>query len=257
MNHGRSQRTSSPALRHVRRLLTLTAVAVISAAAAILLPLIPTEDAQAQEPTPTATPSTIVRVSPTSQTVTAGTDVLVDIFVDNVASLAAYEFELAFQPNIVSFVSVTNGPFLGSTGRTVSCLPPLLGEGTVRFGCLTFGAPPPDGPSGSGLLATVRLSTSCSDSSPLDLNLANLSDALGASIPTSLQNGGVTITGGAVCPTPTPGPVGGISLDSDLRPLPLETAQPSTPPRAVVGIAAAACLLALGGAAWYARRQRA
>ena len=50
MNHTRSQRTSSPTLRRVRRLLSLSAVAVISAAAALLIPLIPTEDAQ--EPTP-------------------------------------------------------------------------------------------------------------------------------------------------------------------------------------------------------------
>ena len=54
-----------------------------------------------------------------------------------------------------------------------------------------------------------------------------------------------------------PPPVGGISLDSDLRSLPLETPQSSSPPWVVgVGIAGAACVFALGGAAWYARRRR-
>jgi len=63
-------------------------------------------------------------------------------------------------------------------------------------------------------------------------------------------------------PTPTPCPsegcpVGGIALDSDLRPLSLETTQPSSPPWAVFGIAAVAVgAAALGGGAWYVRRRR-
>ena len=59
-----------------------------------------------------------------------------------------------------------------------------------------------------------------------------------------------------ITPIPTvPPPVGGISLDSDLRALPLETASPdSSPWGVVVGTVAVACLVAVGGAAWYARR---
>ena len=52
-----------------------------------------------------------------------------------------------------------------------------------------------------------------------------------------------------------PPPVGGISLDSDLRPLPLETSQPSSLPWAWGIAVAAACLLVLGGAAWYKGRR--
>ena len=61
-------------------------------------------------------------------------------------------------------------------------------------------------------------------------------------------------------PAPTstpPPPVGGIAIDSGLRSLPLETASPDSSPRGIaVAIFAAACLLTLGGAVWYARRQR-
>ena len=58
-------------------------------------------------------------------------------------------------------------------------------------------------------------------------------------------------------PTPTVSLlVGGISLDSDLRPLPLETSQPDSSPWAVVAFAAAVFLLALGGVARYARLRR-
>ena len=55
---------------------------------------------------------------------------------------------------------------------------------------------------------------------------------------------------------PTSPSVGGISLDSDLRPLPLETTNPDSSPWGVaVGIVSAASLLAVGGAAWYARQR--
>ena len=41
---------------------------------------------------------------------------------------------------MVSFVSVANGPFLGSSGRLVDCEPPILTASTVQFSCSTRGA---------------------------------------------------------------------------------------------------------------------
>ena len=70
--------------------------------------------------------------------------------------------------------------------------------------------------------------------------------------PTATVTATATIT-----PTPPP-PVGGISQDSELRALPLETTDPVRSPwGVVVGIVAAVCLLAAAGAAWYARRRHA
>ena len=55
---------------------------------------------------------------------------------------------------------------------------------------------------------------------------------------------------------PTPAGVGGIALDSDLRALPLEATKPDNTPWGIaVAIVAAVSLLALGGAAWYAKRR--
>ena len=51
-------------------------------------------------------------------------------------------------------------------------------------------------------------------------------------------------------------PVGGIALDADLQPLPLETAEPSSSRwRIAVAIAAPASLVALGSVVWYSRRR--
>lgn len=89
-----------------------------------------------------------VEGAPASVT-TGGAAFDVQIKVAGVANLAAYEWQLAFDPNVVSFVSATDGGFLGSTGRAVSCQPPIvppnenLQPGNVRVGCASVGSTPP------------------------------------------------------------------------------------------------------------------
>ncbi|MCH8850454.1 MAG: hypothetical protein IIC89_06490 [Chloroflexi bacterium] len=65
-----------------------------------------------------------------------------------------------------------------------------------------------------------------------------------------------TATRGATPPTPLPSPVGGIAFEPDLRALALEAHEPSRYSTAVIVAitAAAAAFVALGGAAFYARR---
>jgi hypothetical protein len=139
-------------------------------------------------PTPTLDPETCptlehatMCVQPGSQTVTTGEEFTVDIVVNNVSELGAYEFEIHFDPIRLDFISVENGTFLGSTGRTVSCIAPLIGVGSVRYACATLG-PSPAGPSGSGVLATLTFSAVNAGSSDLPLVLASLADISGAEI---------------------------------------------------------------------------
>ena len=195
-----------PDVRTARRLVAhaLLLAALLVSVAAFWSLRFHSADVQAQQPTATPTPGTSMYVDPPAQTVAAGTDVVVEVRVTNVTNLGAYEFQLSYFGSALSFASITNGPFLGSTGRSVFCLSPQLDVGTVRFGCVTLGTGALA--SGSGLLATMRLSTaSCSTTSPLDLTIAGLSDELGNDIPTQAVDGSVTITGGSGdCPTPTP-----------------------------------------------------
>jgi len=184
------------------RLLRLTFAAVV--ALTILAASAVSRPASAQAPAATPTPGTLVRISPTSQSAVAPGEMVVDVVVDGVVDLAAYEFELSFAPDVLTFVAAGSGTFLGSTGRTVTCFHPLVDStsGTVRFACVTTGPTPP-GPSGSGVLATVRLGTSCTGSSPLLLKTALLSQPLGTGMPTQLQGGSADVTG-PPCRTPTP-----------------------------------------------------
>lgn len=175
-----------------------------------------------------ATTSTIVCVQPPSQVTETGAQFTVDVVVDQVVNLGAYEFTLAFDPAVVSFVGVARGPFLGSTGRSVNCLGPYPEDGAVRFACVTLGAEP-DGPSGTGLLATVTFSALAAGASVLDLTHVILADISGAPLPHTDLQGQVTVVVGS---TPTPCP-GGICPTATATPAPTSTSTPSLGPTVV------------------------
>jgi hypothetical protein len=67
--------------------------------------------------------------------------------------LGSFEFLIYYWGNIVN-VSVTEGPFLGSTGRGTECTT-TAGVNSLRFRCVSTGSKP--GPSGSGILAYIEV----------------------------------------------------------------------------------------------------
>ncbi|MEX0786025.1 MAG: cohesin domain-containing protein, partial [Dehalococcoidia bacterium] len=140
-------------------------------------------------PTPTATPIANVSIEPASQT-TGGPTASVDIEVQNATDLAAYTFTLTYDNTILSFVGVSNGGFLGSTGRTVDCPAPSQTATSFTFSCTTTGGQA--GPNGSGVLATVTFGTVANGVSPLTLTSVTLTDT--ASSPASPTTGGGSIT---------------------------------------------------------------
>jgi hypothetical protein len=73
---------------------------------------------------------------------------------NNQAGLGSFSFTITFDPAVASVLSVAQGAFLGSTERAVSCAAPVIASGSVTYGCSTTGTTP-DGPTGSGVLATV------------------------------------------------------------------------------------------------------
>jgi hypothetical protein len=200
--------------------------------------------------TPTAGPSptpggTLTRVEPDSQTVSIGDSFSVNIRIDNVANLGSYEWLLNFDPALVEFVSVINGPFLGSTGRTVFCPGAILDTGSVRFGCSTTGATPP-GPTGSGVLSTVTFSALAEGTSPLDLVWVQLSDPLAGDIPTAIHDGGVTVVPVATptatattVPTTAPPSSDSTAGTQEIEPSPSDSSDLSLVPRLLGGLTVA------------------
>jgi hypothetical protein len=109
---------------------------------------------------------TMLSVSPASQNVDVSADPFkVDIVVDNVQNLGAYEFTLRFDPAILEYIGASEKGFLKTTGRTQTCQPatPLQDandQGAIHMGCNTKdaqqgGTGGPAGPSGSAVLAAV------------------------------------------------------------------------------------------------------
>lgn len=210
-----------------RMLIALWPAAALVAAALLTSPA---SFAGAPTPTPAAPPGVPVeRVIPASQNVSLDQATFqVDITVEAVSNLGAYEVLLTFDSAAVAFVSAADGPFLGSTGRATSCTNPVVQTlpGTLRklqYGCGTFGAPPPPGASGAGVLATLQFAPLATGLTPLVLE-PSLSDPFGTDIPAFAYSGSADIQPGptatptqtftptpsptpcpgGVCPTPTP-----------------------------------------------------
>ena len=143
--------------------------------------------------TPTATVTSgagIVFVHPPTQTV-SGPTVSVDVKKAGVQDLGGYGFVLSWDETILTFVSVTDGLFLRSTGRTVTCPAPVIGVNSVTFGCNTTGAQP--GPNGAGILATVEFGTLSLGTSLASLSGVTLTDASGTPLSLTTNDGTITV----------------------------------------------------------------
>jgi len=188
---------------------------------------------------------TVTRVVSPSTWPAGGGSFEVQIRIENVANLGSYEWQMTFDPALLEVNSVTDGPFLTSTGRAAACeftAPPgrwqdLNGDtvpqedefilempaGNVRFGCASLGTA--EGPSGSGVLSIVTLSPLAEGVSNLDLAWVSLSEPeASVDIPTQRQGSCVAIGASATCAIPTVAP--------PATPLPPVTATPGGPTEA-------------------------
>jgi hypothetical protein len=153
---------------------------------------------------------------------------------ENVTNLGSYEFQLAFDPELLEFKGIENGQFLGSSGRSTACPPAIVGpdshfqleDGNVRFGCGTLGLTPP-GPDGSGVLAILTFSPRAAGAADLELVWVSLSDPNAGDISTQRQSGCVAVGAGTICVEPTVAPPAVPTPRS--TPPPTATATDSTP----------------------------
>jgi hypothetical protein len=176
-----------------------------------------------------------MKVVPASQTVdlSGGTFTLEIVAeqVDDPNGLAAFEFKLTYDPDIIRFVGVEAGPFLASTGRDARCVSArhrLAGSEDIQFGCVTNAQGPPWGPNGSGLLATVTFAPRAAGTTSLNM-APGMTKVIPAyelpdeNIAVVAQGGSVTVVGSGPEPTPKPDeptPVPVIEAPSNAPPAP-------------------------------------
>ena len=161
------------------------------------IPLAPVEAQNATLQNPT------VRVDPAQSVVDVGETFTITVMIDEASNLGGFQFDLLYVTTTVTVDSVALGGFLGSTGRTVGLVGPIIDNqaGRVSFGAWTAGSAP--GPNGTGALALITLTTQGAGISPLDLQGVLVLDTKAEHQTPTVEDGSV-VAGGAPTPTPTP-----------------------------------------------------
>lgn len=131
-----------------------------------------------------------------------GTDAIqIDIVVQNANAIGAWEIYLSYDITALEYLYWSQGPFLGSTGRTTQCFQ-VITENTLRLGCTSTGIEPP-GPSGDGVLASMFFRPRFSGGTCFSVLLVETAEVLGHALPTTSQTGCVIIIPHTATPTPT------------------------------------------------------
>ncbi|MCI0579851.1 MAG: cohesin domain-containing protein [Chloroflexi bacterium] len=143
------------------------------------------------------------------------------------APVSAFQFDLAYDPALLSFRYHDPGAFLGATGRQVVCPAVSATAGLIRLACASAG--PVAGPAGNGPLAVLVFQGTAEGTSNLTLSNAQVasSDRPPLSIPLTLQHSQVTI-GTPATQTPTPTNTTTPTATSTATPTATSTATPTT-----------------------------
>jgi len=140
----------------------------------------------------------ILSIAPSSSTVGAGSNVVLDVNIANVTDLFAFQFDLSFAPGTVSAASIVEGAFLAG-GGTTAFIPGTIDNvgGTIAATADTLIGPGP-GVNGSGTLVVLTLTGLAPGTNSIDFSSVFLLDSNLTGINSSLQSGSVTVTSTAV-----------------------------------------------------------
>jgi hypothetical protein len=149
--------------------------------------------------------ATTVSIEPATSSVTQFDSFTVDIAIADVTDLIGFQFDVTFDPLLLSVNDVTEGPFLPGGGVTFF----VPGDFTTTPGVISFtgdaliGLDP--GVTGSGVLAHILFTANAPGTATLTLSNVLLQDSTFAEIETALASGRVTVAESDE-PTPVPEP---------------------------------------------------
>jgi general secretion pathway protein D len=134
-----------------------------------------------------------IRVDPAAALTVVGGTADINVHIADVQDLYAYQFDIAYDPAVVSVVSITEGDFLAGGGSTLF-VPGSVDNtaGTIAFTANTLLSPVP-GVSGSGTLVTLRFAASGTGTSPVTLSNVVLLDSTLSEVAATVQNGSVSV----------------------------------------------------------------
>ncbi len=143
----------------------------------------------------------IVLVEPANATYNVGDTFSLNVAIDGAVDLFAFQFDLVFDPAVVSAAASSEGPFLGLGGLTFFVPGDATVPGTITSTANSLIGNVP-GVAGSGVLATVSFTALGPGSSGVTLSNVILLDSTFAAIAdTTLRNASVTVN--ARVPEPT------------------------------------------------------
>ncbi|MEX1254345.1 MAG: hypothetical protein WEE64_08385 [Dehalococcoidia bacterium] len=152
-----------------------------------------------------ASSTPIMRLQPSSIEVdnAPGTQFAVDVTIEKATNLGSFFVVVTFDQDFVEVVDYDLGPFLGSTGRAVTCQTVVIEPYRITVDCDTSGASPL-GPNGPGVLASITFAVRgvSVGESFFGWGACGASDIIG----TQIVNGNCTGAELFVIPPPTPSP---------------------------------------------------
>jgi hypothetical protein len=148
-------------------------------------------------PSPAAAQETAVVTGDAERVERNGEEIIrLDVSVENVSDLGAFEFIVAFDNELLSIAEdepFVEGPFLASSGRQTLCNVPVVDAGAARFECVTLGPEPREGATGSGLIASVFFDQRADGNATVQFTRAGLSTPPGESIPAEWVSGEIAV----------------------------------------------------------------
>lgn len=150
-----------------------------------------------------AFPDTIVSVQPVSSAVGSGSTFDLMINVSDVVDLYAWQFDISFDPTILSAQQILEGSFLSSAGSTFF-IPGFIDNttGTISFTADSL-VGSAEGVTGSGVLATVEFQSLSAGTSTVDLSNVGLLDSSLSDISSGAAGGTVKVSGVNAVPEPS------------------------------------------------------
>jgi general secretion pathway protein D len=141
----------------------------------------------------------MISVQPSTSNVMPGASFAIAINVSGVTNLSAFQFDLTFNPNVLSATSVVEGSFLSGAGSTFF-ISGTIGNGSIANIADTLIGPGP-GANGSGTLVIIYFSALRPGQSSINLSNLIALNSTGGQISLSLQSGNVNV-GSAIVPEP-------------------------------------------------------
>jgi hypothetical protein len=141
-------------------------------------------------------PAQPMSISPTSQTVAPEQTFTVDILVDRASFIAGAQFDLSFDPSLVTAISVDEGNLLSAGGCATLFLPGTIDNvaGTIT-GVVGVIIEPEWRVSGTGTLATVRFSAGTTvGTSPLALSNVEIGNKEGQAVDKQIDDGTIEVS---------------------------------------------------------------